>query len=303
MKNKGLLIGMVAVLAIIVLAFVMRPVMVVKGAKKAAPVSKAEKLKADTKKTFLRGMGGLTVKMQNSMNKPQTLRIKAFRSEGNNSSIFVGAFTADRMQELLPGTYDIEVETVPMKIYKNINVNEGKETVYDLGAVTGAVNIKALNSKKKEAFFSALVREPKSNSIVASITTNRPAEIIPGVYNIDIQTLPRQTRDNVKIEGGKQTVIDLGVVSGGITVKTLDADGKEVRTVAKLQDVKTKAITASIVSNNPNEAAPGEYEVEVIATPAQPKKSVKIIAGEEAVVEFIIPNQPAPKAAVAVRKK
>jgi hypothetical protein len=208
------------------------------------------------------------------------------------------------MQELLPGIYDIEVETIPAKICKNINVSEGKETVYDLGSVTGAVIIKALNSKKKAISLPVRISNPKNNLTVTSITANRPVEILPGVYNIEINTMPRQVRRDVRIDNGRETVIDLGVVSGSMIVKVVDENGKEVRVAVNVKDSKTNMIVTSTGSNRAGEIAPGEYDIDVITTPVQTKKGVKITAGEEVVVDFLVKSKPAPQvAAGTVRKK
>lgn len=316
MKNKGLLIGMVGVVAIIVLAFVFRPAFTGKTMKsdkvvnKSAPATKAvnaaktAKPQEPAKKTFSKGMGGITVKAKYSNGKPQILRTKIFRSEDKDSSIFVTGFTSDRMQELLPGTYDIEVETIPAKICKNINVSENKETIYDLGSATGAVIIKALNSKKKEISLPARISNPKNNLTVTAITANRPVEVLPGVYNIDIDTMPRQTRRDVRIEKGRETVIDLGVVSGSMIVKAVDENGKEARVAVNVKDSKTNMIVTSTGSNRASEIAPGEYDIDILTTPVQTKKGVRIIAGEEVVVDFLVKSKPVPQAAVgAVRKK
>ncbi|MDD5428048.1 MAG: hypothetical protein PHI58_02295 [Candidatus Omnitrophica bacterium] len=310
MKNKIIIVAVIAVAAVLALVFVRSCAVMKKGAKRSpAAAVKSEKAKVPAKKTFSKGMGGLTVKAKGSNNRPQFLKMRAFVSDGKGSSVFVAALTAGRMQELLPGTYDIEIETTPAKIYKDIRVNEGKETVEDLGPVTGSITVKALNSKKKEVFLPVKIMYPRTNYIAASIMTNRPAEIASGVYNINIETFPHQIKNGVKIEKGKETIIDLGVASGSLIIKTLDESGKEVRLSARVKDPKTGSVVASAVSNKAGEIAPGEYDIELSSVPIQVKKGVKIIAGEETAVEFsvksqpVTQSQPAAQAAATVKRK
>ena len=290
MKKKIVIIAIVIVVAVLTVVFVRKPSSVGKTVKKTAPAAAKAKTRETSaipaKKTFSKGMGGLTVKIKGSNDKPQSLRIKAFSADSGISSVFSTTFTSDRMQELLPGTYDIEIDTVPAKIYKNINVSEGKETVQDLGVVTGSLEVKALNSKKRDAPISVKIIRPKSNLTVTAVMANRPIEIVPGLYNVDIETLPRQTKNDVKIEGGKETVLDLGVVSGSLMIKAEDENKKEARLSVRIKNPATNTVTASSVTNRALEIGPGEYDVDVLATPVQTKKGVKVSAGEETTLEF-----------------
>ena len=294
MKNRGLVIAIAAVVAILVIIFIVRPIVSKGHAKK---VSKAEKIKTaaalPAKKTFSKGMGGLTVKIKDAKDKPQYLRVRAFNADSKNSSVFITAFGSERMQELPPGAYDIEIETLPVKLYKNINVSEGKETIEDLGAITGSLNVKALNSKKKEAPLTVKVIYSKSNLMVATVTANRPADIVSGVYDLDIETLPRQTKNGVKINAGKETLLDLGVVSGSVVVKAVNEDGKEARAAVRIKNPANNTIVTSTITNRALEVAPGEYDIEVLSTPVQAKKGVRVNAGEETTIEVSIKSQPA----------
>ena len=308
MKNKTV-ISVIAVLAVVlVVIFIKHSFTHGKATKKTVSAAKAGKSRSEilTKKVFSKGMGGLTVKVKGSNGKSQNLRIRAFNVDSKNSSVFVAAFSTERMQELLPGTYDLEIETIPNKIYKNVSVGKGEETVQDLGAVTGSINIKALNSKKKEAFVIAKIVYPKSNLIVTAVTTNRPVEIVPGVYNIELETLPRQIKNDVKIEGGKDTVLDLGVVSGSVVVKAVGEDGKEAHVNVRIKNPINNTIVVSTVANRAVEIVPGEYEIDILSTPIQTKKGVKIVAGEETALEVSVqnaPQQPAQKTPAPAAKR
>ena len=304
MKNRGLVIAIAAVVAILAIIFIVRPI-VSKGP--AEKISKTEKTKTaaalPAKKAFAKGMGGLTVKIKGSKDKPQYLRVRAFNADGKNSSVFISAFGSERMQELPQGAYDIEIDTLPVKLYKNIKVSEGKETIEDLGAIAGSLNVKALNSKKKEAPVTVKVIQPRSNLMVTIVTANRPADIVSGVYNLDIETLPPQTKNGVKIEAGKETLLDLGVVSGSVIVKAVNGDGKEVRAAVRIKNPANNAIVTSTTTNRALELMPGEYDIEILSTPAQAKKGVRVNAGEETAVEVSIKNPPAAQQPAPAKRK
>ena len=305
MKKKSVVIVIAVVAVAFGIIFIKNSFMHRKAVKKSPPVARSEKSKPaaaiPAKKIFQKGVGGLTVRVKSSSDKYQNLRIRAFNADNKNSSVFIAAFNTERMQELTPGIYDLEIETTPAQIYKNVTVGEGKETVQDLGAVTGSVNIKALNSKNKEASIPVKVMRQKSNLMVAAFTTNKPLEIVPGVYNLEIETLRYQTKNDVKIEAGKETMLDLGVASGSLIVKALDENGKEARAGVRIKNPVNNATVASTVTNRPIDIGPGEYDVEILSSPFQTKKGVKITAGEETSVGIVIQSPP-PQASPAKKK-
>ena len=305
MKNKMFIMGIVVAIAMIVgIFFVARP----SGARKtkaAAPAIKAEKPKAQTaaQKAISKGMGGITVKVINSKGKEEFLKVKAFSVIDPKSSIFTAGLTTNRMQELSPGTYDIEVDTTPQKIYKNIKVAADKENVLDLGCPTGSVTVKALNSKKKEASYLVRLVTPKSYILVTAGTTNRPLEVMPGIYDIEIDTAPRLVKKAVKLEAGKETAIDLGVVTGGLIVKVLDEKGKDMRYTTRVRNASTSEIISSGPSNRVMEIQPGAYNIEVLTSPVQTKKDVKVIAGEQASVEVTVQSAVPQKPSIPSQSK
>lgn len=303
MRNKIIMMVIITAIAVILgIVVIARPF----GAKKAKPSAaavKAEKSKAPAQKIISKGMGGLTVKATNSKGKDVFLKAKAFSVVDPRSSIFSATLTTNRMQELSPGAYDIEVDTIPQKIYKNIKVAAGKENTFDLGCPTGSVTVKALNSKKKDASYLIRLLIPKSGTLVTAGTTNRSLEVMPGIYDIEIDTIPRQLKKGVKLDAGKETTVDLGVVTGGLTVKVLDEKGKELRYTARVRNSATNEIISSTPSNRAMEIQPGVYNIEIMTNPAQTKKDVKVAAGEQASAEFTVQSAVAQKPSVPSQTK
>ena len=295
MKNKILIIGIITAIAIIAGIFFVAKPSGAKKAKAAAAAAKTEKAAAQAQKTFSKGMGGFTAKVLNSKGKEVFLKAKAFSAVDARSSVFKAALTTNRMLELSPGTYDIEVDTTPQKIYKNIKVAADRENVLDLGCPTGSIVIKALNSKKKEASYLIRLVTPKTNILVTAGTTNRPLDVMPGIYDVEIDTLPRMVKKSVKLEAGKETVVDLGAVAGGLIVKVLDEKGGQLRYTVRVRNAADNEIISSGPSGRSLEMQPGAYNIDVLTSPVQAKKDVKVIAGEPTSVEFIVQSSASQK--------
>ena len=84
-------------------------------------------------------------------------------------------------------------------------------------------------------------------------------------------------------------------------VKAADENGKEARVSVRIKSPANNAAVASTVTNRSFEVSPGEYDIEILSTPNQTKKGVKITAGEETSVGIVIQSPP-PQAA-PIKKK
>ncbi|MFA6141721.1 MAG: hypothetical protein WC738_00300 [Candidatus Omnitrophota bacterium] len=291
MKNKRLVIA-VAVVALIAVVIFIKGSNVCKARAKKVVALQAASAKTPAKKAISKDMGGLTVKIQGANKKTMNLRIVAYKVTDKKSSIYAASLVPNNMQELLPGVYDIQIDTIPSMIYKSVQVSVGKETIEDLGVVTGTINVKLLNSKKKDAFLPLRILYHKSVVMVSPGVTNRAIELLPGKYDLDIGTLPRQTKKGVDVVAGKEAVIDLGLAMGTLTVKALDENNKESRTNYRVKKQDTNEVVLSGGTNRPVEVLKGVYDIELLSSPTQAKKGVVIDAGEESVAEFIVKAPP-----------
>lgn len=294
--KKNLILGVI--LAVVILGVVL--IVGQKGMKKTAlkpgaPAKAAKPIAAvPAKKAITKGKGALTVKILDSKGKEMPLRIRAFKVIDSKSSVYTASFGANRIQELSPGNYDIEIDTIPQKIYKGVNVSEGRDGAQDLGHITGAVNVKVMNSKGRDASYPVKILYQKSEEVAATVVTNRPVEILPGVYDIDIATLPRQLKSGVRITAGKEELIDLGNIIGSILVRAVDENKKEVRAGVRFLKAETNEVVTTALANRPMEIAQGTYDIEISSMPKQTKKGVKVIAGSETNVEFTVEAARAP---------
>lgn len=305
MKDKKLIIGII-VIAALAAGFVL--IMKSSGSKSKAalkPVTAGKvqkgKVPPPAVKTFSKDMGGLTVKVLGSKAKSIPVRVAAYKAADSNSSLFVVIFASDKMQELPPGAYDIVIDTTPTKIYKNIKISKGKETVENLGQVTGLLNVKAQNARKKDAFYPVRVTYPGTNMTIANTTASRPIEVVGGSYDVEIVSMPRQTRKGVNIEPGKETVIDLGCTTGMLTVKAVDVNNNGLRYGVSVIKPDNNEIIISDRTNRPIEVPQGTYKVGIASSPPQNKANVVIKSGEETSVEFKI-ETPVPAASAVPAK-
>jgi len=302
MRNKNLVVGLavVIILFIAAIAFIVKPIASKKETKKlpAPAVIKTaakEAQKAPAKKVFAKDMGGLTVKIVDVNNKPAGLRIRAFKAADGLSSVYVSSFSSNKMSDLPAGNYDIEVETVPQKIYKDINISNNKETIKDLGCVMGNLDVKALNSDKANVYYPVKIMFPGSGSMVASGATNRVFGIVPGVYDIEIGMQPVQTRKDVKVENNKETVVDLGCIVGALIVKAKDENNRDARYRVNVKQSGSNKRTASGMTNNSIELVQGVYDIEISGKTTQVKKGVKINAGEKMIIDISAQNPSIPQ--------
>ncbi len=301
MKIKYPIMALAAAIIVASGAFFLRPSLSERFAVKTGLLrgsKQAPKEMAVVKKAFAKNMGGLNVRALNARNRQNVLMVKAFKSEGS-SSIYVRSFISGKTQELAPGIYDIELNTVPQKIFKGIKVSAGEETLEALNCVTGSLNIKISDYKNNPAFFPVSVYHPKTNIKIASGVANRPLELLAGVYDIEIAVLPKITQAAVIIEPGKEKSLDLGVLTGALIVRALDqnkAEKIDARQSVRIRRADTNELLINTRINRAVEIGPGKYNVEIDTIPPQISKDIKVITGKEAVVEVLIqaPSQAKP---------
>jgi hypothetical protein len=301
MGNKKLITGAIILVAFVGLILLVRSVGN-RGDGSATQAKSGSKAAID-KKVISKGKGALTVRIVNSKNMEIPMRIKAFRAIDGQSSVYATSSVGGRMQEVVPGTYDIEVDTVPQKIFKNIKVSEGKETVKDMGCIVGSITVKTLNVKKAAAYYPMRVLYANTNDMVTAYMTNKTMEIVPGVYDIEVGTSPRIYKKGIKVNAGKNTTINMGCMVGSLTVKVKDEAGRDVRLTVRIMSPDTNAIISSAKSNRPIDLGKGVYNIEINSNPKQYKKNISIKAGEEKVEEFTVGISPIVKKPAAKAKR
>lgn len=307
MGNKKLIAGIIILIVLGGLILFFKAVVAKPKIKKAAIAAQAKKdlKKPAAQRVISKGKGALTVKIANSKNTEIPMKIRLFRVIDRGSSVYTASSVGGRMQEVAPGTYDIEVDTVPQKVFKNVKVSEGKWIIKDLGCIMGSITVKTLNARKTAAYYPMRIFYSKTNDMATAYTTNKAVEIVPGVYDIEIGTSPRMYKKNVKVSAGKEVIIDMGCVAGSLTVKTVDENGKNVRSSVRITRADTNDIVSSSTSNKPIDLGKGKYNIEVLSNPKKFGKDVKVNLGEESVVRFVIgaPIVPQESAKSAAKKK
>ena len=103
----------------------------------------------------------------------------------------------------------------------------------------------------------------------------------------------------VTIEAGNEKVLDLGVITGAISVKVVDENKVEIKGVHQSLQIKkadTNELLSSTRANKPVEIRAGTYTVEIGTVPPQINKDVKVNPGAEVVLEVVIQTPPPPQA-------
>jgi len=300
MKNKNMfVVAGIVILLILAVVLVLRP-----SVNKKQPVKKQaakETVTAQAKKTALpapkpaakreipKDVGLLIVKASGSNNKPTYAGIRIFKVLDSQSSLFYVSGTSNAFIKLPPGNYDIELNALPPKLYKNVKVAPGQENVVDLGAVTGSLKIRIVDQAGKNENYDVKVFHAKSRNIVCSVASNRSIELLPGIYDLEITTLPPDTRKDVKVEAGKENLVDAGSITGTLTVKaTKSSDGTPLEGMAFVKRPGTNESLATISTNKMVRLLRGSYQVELSGDKTKTKKDVTIEVGKDSVLEFSI---------------
>jgi hypothetical protein len=146
---------------------------------------------------------------------------------------------------------------------------------------------------KKASSVPVKVLNERSGMAVSAGVANKPVEVVAGVYDLQIESAPRQVMKGIRVEAGKEAAIDLGA-SGLLRFNVVDENGKEARAAVKIRKAKSSEVAVSGASNKPIEMLAGTYDIEIASRPAQTKNDVKIVSGEETVVDFTVKAPPAP---------
>jgi hypothetical protein len=162
-------------------------------------------------KTIKSGFGLITVELQGSGRKKTTVGVRLFKLNDPRTSIYYGTMLSGRPHEVVPGRYDILVDVTPPRIYKDAEVAAGKEKTIDLGCITGALKVKVRDSDGKELFSPVAVLKPGTADIVTTAMASRPAEIGPGVYDVELLSGAREKEKGVNVRPGEETVVEFTV--------------------------------------------------------------------------------------------
>lgn len=305
MGNKKFITGLIVLIVFVGFILFVKAVAPRAKVKKAVPAVQDKKglKKTAAQKIIAKGKGALKVRIANSKNTEIPMKIRAFRAIDAKSSVYATSFVGGRTQEVTPGTYDLEVDSVPQKIFKNIKVAKGKETIKDLGCVTGSIAVRTTDAKKAAAYYPIRILYSNTSDMVTAYMTNKTMEITPGVYDIEIGTSPRLYKRGVKVGPGKEVVIDMGCVAGSLMVKIVDENDKNVRLSVRITSRDTNEIVSSTTSNKPIELGKGKYDIEVLSKPKQLKKDVRVDIGKESVVKFVVSTPIVPQKPVKAPAK
>jgi hypothetical protein len=221
-------------------------------------------------------------------------RVRVYKAALPKSSSYITTCMTNKTQELAPGVYDILIDTTPQMFYRQISVSKDKETVEDIGCVTGMVIVKAVSQAKKPVNFPVRVFYPDSKMLAAAAVTNKPFEVLAGDYDVDIATAPVQHKKAFKVEKGKENVINIEATTGMLLIKALDENGVPADRPVRIKGAGAAELVASGLTNRPIELVSGVYDIDILSKPVQVQKNIAVKTGEDTVINILIaiPEKP-----------
>ena len=113
-------------------------------------------------------------------------------------------------------TYDLIVYTTPSVIKRNVEIIGGRHNVIKIPTPQGELNIVQSGSLDYSTGHSAIVQKQGSHEILVNQQVNEPHNYLIGNYRVEVLTRPTTVFENVRINQGKTTTLNVkrpGVVT------------------------------------------------------------------------------------------
>ncbi|WP_291727448.1 vWA domain-containing protein [Bernardetia sp.] len=133
-------------------------------------------------------------------------------------------------------TYDLIVYTTPPVLKKNVEIIGGRHNVIKVATPQGQLNIVQNGSLDYSTGHSAIVQKQGNHEILVNQQVNEPHNYLIGNYRVEVLTRPTTVFENVRVNQGKTTTLNVkrpGVVtilnklSGYGSIYVVKSDGSE----------------------------------------------------------------------------
>jgi hypothetical protein len=234
-------------------------------------------------------LGQLLIAFTGADGKPEEREFSVHYSGPNNkikNTVFIGR--TGHPASLVIGTYDVKIPVHPTLWIRDVVIESGKTTDWAVGGY-GRIHINRNDSTGKPLGndFDVYTYDDKKDLVIHGIT-NEPSEyILAGTYDIVVETKPRMGQAPVRVEAGRNTVLDLPQ-SGRLEVRGNNALGKPLK-VNKAFIYKSGERESPFVHgrvNSPVELQPGTYDVRVDLIPEVWFEGIEISSGRERVIDI-----------------
>jgi hypothetical protein len=188
-------------------------------------------------------------------------------------------FTGDDFV-LQSGTYDVAVDLGDSLVTRrDIVIDSGRTTRVALG---GAGTLLVVSPEFPTA--------PTTRVIVSrgmdadTLQIGEPLTVAAGRYRLRVETIPVYVSDEVIVEYGETTTVELPPV-GSLRVSLTGPEGPIDGVVARLREPLTGERYGGIASGETRLVMPGTYRIDLETVPPQRIEDVVVLGGQETIVE------------------
>ena len=156
-------------------------------------------------------LGQLLIAFTGADGKPEEREFSVYYSGPDNEitdTVFVGR--TGHPASLVAGAYDVKIPVHPILWIRDVVVENGKTTDRAVGGYGRIlINGKDSTGKPLENDFDVYTSNDEKEIVIGGIT-NKPSEyILAGAYYIEVDIEPRVTMEGVRIEAGRDIVLNL----------------------------------------------------------------------------------------------
>jgi hypothetical protein len=156
-----------------------------------------------------------------------------------------------------PGTFDILIGTAPRVIYPRVTL--GEDTTVTVKVAAGAVRVELTDMENKRPSVPVELFDSRSESSQRTFFTWHNQVVLPGTYDLVVNSNPVTTIRGVIVETGKLTTVPVG--TGRARIELLGVGGNRLRVLVELRDPKTHQLARNISTWEDYEIPSGSYEM------------------------------------------
>lgn len=181
---------------------------------------------------------------------------------------------------LQAGTYDLTVDLGDSLVFRRgVIVSSGRTTRITLGG-RGTLQVVSPEVTDPPPTRAILTRGAAADTVMVGQAKAVPA----GRYRLRVETLPVFVSDDVSVDAGETTTIELPPL-GVLGLELVGADGPIEGQPAELREPLTLERYGGILSGERRLVMPGTYRLDLATVPSQTVAEVVVRPGEETVVE------------------
>ncbi len=184
---------------------------------------------------------------------------------------------------LRAGTYHVQVDMGDtLAVREAVTVAPGQTTRLVMGGdEPGLLTILAPEFETPPPTRVLLYREGRTDTLMVGT----PTPLAPGVYRMEVHTLPRFVGGEVRIESAGEATVTLPATAA-LGVRLLGTDGPIPGVRVSVREPMTGEVYGSFPTGERRLVMPGVFDLEVATAPPITVTRVTLVPGEERIVEY-----------------